>query len=325
MQDEPHAQRMTGEPRAGRRRKRERRRVERAARWIAPRPLIRAGRPAAAPRPAAPNFSYARPIVPRASFARATQGISPNAVAQTWADWALHLALGARQAPRTHATRGHDDGAVRPVAAGAPQRNEARRARRARPQRRRFSDPAWSQWPFNVFAQNFSRPRPGGRRRRATCPGSSRDREAEVAFMTRALDRRRLAEQHPLAQSGDHRQDGEGRRLQPRPRRGQLAGRRRPHARRQAARGGGGVRGRTERRGHARQGRLPQRPDGADPVRADDRQGVRGADPDHSGLDHEILHPRSRAAELARCAGSSSAATPCSWCRGRTRTRATAT
>ena len=47
------------------------------------------------------------------------------------------------------------------------------------------------------------------------------------------------------------------------------------------------------------QGRLPQPADRADPVRADDRHGPAGADPDRAGLDHEVLHPRPVAAELA--------------------------
>ena len=139
-------------------------------------------------------------------------------------------------------------------------------------------------------------------------------------------DRRGLAEQHPLAEPCDSRA-GRRRKAASTSSAGRPTGLDdcRPHALRQAARRGGGVRGRAERGGHARQGRLSQRPDGADPVRADDRQGVSRADSDHSRLDYEILHSRSQAAELAWRAGSSSAATPCSWCRGRTPTRATAT
>ena len=59
------------------------------------------------------------------------------------------------------------------------------------------------------------------------------------------------------------------------------------------------VRGRPRRRGHARQGGLSQPADRAHPVRAGDRQGAAGADSHRAGLDHEILHPRSVAAELA--------------------------
>ncbi len=40
------------------------------------------------------------------------------------------------------------------------------------------------------------------------------------------------------------------------------------------------------------------RPDRTDPVRADHRQGAPGADPDRAGLDHEVLHSRSVAAQF---------------------------
>ena len=49
----------------------------------------------------------------------------------------------------------------------------------------------------------------------------------------------------------------------------------------------------------ARQGRASQRTDRIDPVLSDHRKGASGADPDRAGLDHEVLHPRSVAAELA--------------------------
>ena len=73
--------------------------------------------------------------------------------------------------------------------------------------------------------------------------------------------------------------------------------------------------------GHdAGQGGLPQPPDRADPVRADDRDGPRGADPDHAALDQQVLHPRHAAEEQHGAAIWSSRASPSSWCPGRTRT-----
>ena len=48
-----------------------------------------------------------------------------------------------------------------------------------------------------------------------------------------------------------------------------------------------------------RQGGIPQRADRADPVLSDHRKGASGTDPDRAGLDHEVLHSRSVAAELA--------------------------
>ena len=59
------------------------------------------------------------------------------------------------------------------------------------------------------------------------------------------------------------------------------------------------LRGRPRRRRDAGQGRLSQPPHRAHPVRACDRRGPAGTCPHRSRLDHEILHPRSLAAELA--------------------------
>ncbi len=165
---------------------------------------------------------------------------------------------------------------------------------------RRFSD-------AHMVAMAVQRPRPklsgdgglvaGGDQPRSRAPSRP---EAEAAFMMRVLldafSPSNIPWLNPVIVSKTAKEGG----FNLDPRRGQLARRPRPHARRRAARGGGGVRGRAERGGHARQGRLSQRPHRADPVRADDRQGIRGADPDRPRLDHEVLHPRSRAAELAR-------------------------
>ena len=63
--------------------------------------------------------------------------------------------------------------------------------------------------------------------------------------------------------------------------------------------GHGKLRRRPRRCGDARQGGLSQPPDRAHPIRAGDGQGPARADSHRAGLDHEVLHPRSLAAELA--------------------------
>ena len=122
----------------------------------------------------------------RALMARATQGISPNALVQTWADWALHLA----QAPGKRAELAKSaamsasrlclwlpyafaDGPHAPPFAPLPTD-------------RRFKDPRWAQWPFNIFVQNFLGVEAWWADATRDVPGLVRDREAEVAFMTRA-------------------------------------------------------------------------------------------------------------------------------------------
>ena len=52
---------------------------------------------------------------------------------------------------------------------------------------RRFSDPAWSQWPFNVLAQGQLSTEAWWREATSSVPGLPRAREAEAAFMARAL------------------------------------------------------------------------------------------------------------------------------------------
>ena len=55
----------------------------------------------------------------------------------------------------------------------------------------------------------------------------------------------------------------------------------------------------TSRR-HARRGRLRERTDAADPVRAADRQGPRAPAGDRAALHQQVLHPRPAAGELVR-------------------------
>ncbi len=123
----------------------------------------------------------------RAMLARATQGISPNALAKTWADWAVHIAQApgkrlelAERAAMTAARLDMwlpysvADGSHAPPFAPLPGD-------------RRFSDPRWSQWPFNVFVQNFLGAETWWAEATRNVPGLERDREAEMTFLTRIL------------------------------------------------------------------------------------------------------------------------------------------
>ena len=141
---------------------------------------------ASAPTDGLPNFRTLDRLS-RALLARATQGISPVALAETWADWALHLGLspGKRlelfQRAAMTITR---FGLWLPGAAAGPKREAF-----AEPAAgdRRFSDPAWTQWPFNVLEQGFLSTEDWWREATRNVPGLVRDREAEVGFMTRVL------------------------------------------------------------------------------------------------------------------------------------------
>ena len=144
--------------------------------------------PAAAPPSvgALPNFRTLDRLS-RALFARATQGISPIALAETWADWALHLALAPgkrlelfQRAAMTMARFG-----LWLPSAATGTRREAFAEPAASD--KRFSDPAWSRWPFNVLEQGFLSTEDWWREATRNVPGVVREREAEIGFMTRAL------------------------------------------------------------------------------------------------------------------------------------------
>ncbi len=122
----------------------------------------------------------------RALMARATQGVSPDALIQTWADWALHLA----QAPgkRAELAKSAAMAAARLALwlpfAFADGRHAPPFA--TLPTDRRFRDPGWAQWPFNVFVQNFLGAEAWWGEATRDVPGLVRDREAEAAFLARA-------------------------------------------------------------------------------------------------------------------------------------------
>ena len=64
-----------------------------------------------------------------------------------------------------------------------------------------------------------------------------------------------------------------------------------------------GVRARRQHRDDAGQGRVPERADAADPVRADDEEGVEAAAADHAAVDQQVLHPRPAREELVHPLG----------------------
>ncbi len=92
----------------------------------------------------------------RALAARFTSGLSPIALADAWADWALHLAtspgkqlhLTAKAARKAQRLAGF-------LAACAKHKGQAPGCITPLPQDRRFRDPAWQKWPYNVMSQAF--------------------------------------------------------------------------------------------------------------------------------------------------------------------------
>ena len=169
---------------------------------------------------------------------------------------------------------------------------------------RRFANPAWQQYPFNVYAQAFqnglalmqqsARGVEGVEPRNAQLVEFARRQAAESLSPTNTS----ADEPRSAAADGRRGRPEPGARLQAFPRRhgAHALGRRDARHR--------GFPRRRESRRHRRPGGLSQRADRADPVFADHARRDRRAGADRAGLDHEVLHPRPVAEELAgRLAG----------------------
>jgi polyhydroxyalkanoate synthase len=93
-----------------------------------------------------------------AAMARSTGGLSPAAMTEAYMDWAVHLANspGKRLVLADKAMRKWTKLAMW-LARGAGQGSagEAACCIQPLPQDRRFRDPAWNTWPFNLYAQSF--------------------------------------------------------------------------------------------------------------------------------------------------------------------------
>lgn len=118
------------------------------------------------------------------------------------------------------------------------------------------------------------------------------------SFHGPAMDGRRRAEQLPRTQSRcteiDPRDAGR------KPAAGDDEPARRPAARQDFADRRIAVRGRQEPRVYRGRGRVRERPDPADPVHAEDGQGVRAAAADRAAVHQQVLHPRPATREFAR-------------------------
>ncbi|WP_397541724.1 alpha/beta fold hydrolase [Roseovarius salis] len=95
--------------------------------------------------------------VTRATLARATSGASPFAVANAWADWALHLARApGRQLELMELGTETMNKLASYALASARQSDEAPEPPfRPGPNDHRFTHPGWARPPFNMFQQGF--------------------------------------------------------------------------------------------------------------------------------------------------------------------------
>nr|WP_173387079.1 alpha/beta fold hydrolase [Pseudogulbenkiania sp. NH8B] len=123
----------------------------------------------------------------RANLGRATLGISPASLALAYFDWAVHLAVspgkwqqlvekGVRKSVRlgNYAVRAHAN-------AGCPA------CIQPLPQDRRFSSPAWQNWPFNLISQAFLLNQQWWHNATTGISGVSHHHEQVVSFTARQL------------------------------------------------------------------------------------------------------------------------------------------
>ena len=140
----------------------------------------------AARAPLLPSFATLDRSI-RAAQARATQGVSPLALAVPLADWAFHLArapgkqmaLALRLQVFTARyllwlARSAASPKAEPVVAPAPDD-------------RRFADPGWSVWPFNAVMQAYLLTESWWLEAARQVPGMTRRHEEQVGFLMRQL------------------------------------------------------------------------------------------------------------------------------------------
>lgn len=91
-----------------------------------------------------------------AGIARATGGLSPAAVAEAWADWAVHLAIApGKQALLAQKALRKSRRLADFIQRCALQGGTADCAITPLPQDKRFDGDAWKKWPFNLYYQSF--------------------------------------------------------------------------------------------------------------------------------------------------------------------------
>ena len=193
------------------------------------------------------------------------------------------------------------------------------------PQDKRFADPQWRQRPFVWLAQAFLLRQEWWQRATTAVPGVSHHHEAMVEFAARQwLDMvapsnsvlaNPLVLRQTLRERGANLVRGSAIALED----GWRAALDLPPAGAEAFRLGADVAATPRPR------RAAQPADRADPVRADDAERAPRAGAAGVGVDHEVLHPRPRAAQLDGEVPASTTASRCSPCRGRTRRPRTAT
>ncbi|MCO5100837.1 MAG: alpha/beta fold hydrolase [Burkholderiaceae bacterium] len=119
------------------------------------------------------------------ALARATHGLSPVSGLLAWQDWALHLAISPGKRRRLVDKALDKQWRFARYALGATATARCPNCIEPLEQDRRFSDPAWQQWPFNLIHQGFLLQQQWWHNATTGVRGVSRHHESLVTFAGR--------------------------------------------------------------------------------------------------------------------------------------------
>ncbi len=123
-----------------------------------------------------------------AQMARVTRGLSPIALAEAWADWALHLAMSPGKQVQLAVKGAHKMQRLASfMASCALKPHPAEPCIRPLPQDRRFSHPGWQAWPYNLLSQSFLLTQQWWWNATTGVRGVTRQHENAVEFAARQL------------------------------------------------------------------------------------------------------------------------------------------
>jgi polyhydroxyalkanoate synthase len=229
-----------------------------------------------------------------ALIGRVTGGIAPTGMALAGIDWLLHLSQAPAKWQRLAEKAWHKDLRWLDYAIRSTLGMKVPACINPLPQDRRFRGEVWQQWPYNLLQQAFLLNQQWWYNATTGVDGVTRHHEQLVSFTARQLldmvSPLNFVATNPevlaatLAENGlnflrgaGHLVDDIHRALSAKPPAG----------------------AEHYRPGHAGRGGVPQRAHRTHPVQAGHAHRVCGTRADRAGVDHEVLHPRPVAAQLA--------------------------
>ncbi|HYD30101.1 MAG TPA: alpha/beta fold hydrolase, partial [Azospirillaceae bacterium] len=141
------------------------------------------------PEPPSPLQSFDRLL--HAAFGRFTASVSPAALVNAWFDWLIHLSFqpGKQMELAENGLRKSARFTTYALRRGIPQLDGGATGRLVAPlpQDRRFDDPDWQRWPFNLIHQGFLLQQQWWHGATTGVRGVAKEHERTVAFVARQL------------------------------------------------------------------------------------------------------------------------------------------